>query len=120
MKSLQKDLQAIVKELKSLALTTEGLSRKLSRMETAGSSKGKKGKPQGEAKKAQPAVARRTKKAAAIDMVFASVKKSRKGANMAQIKGKTGFNDRKIWNAIYRLKKAGKVKSTERGTYVSI
>lgn len=120
MKSLQKDLQVFVKELKALTLTTERLAKKLANLETAASPKEKIQKAK-EATKTEP-VRRggRTKKTSAVDLVFAVIKKSRKGADMTQIKAKTGFNDRKIWNAIYQLKKIGRVKTVQRGVYDSI
>ena len=119
MKSLQKDLQAFVKELKALALTTEKLSKKLSKLETDGSPKAKKERPRGARKPVRPSGAGKTKKVTAVDEVFNTIKSSKKGANMTQIKAKTGFNDRKIWNAIYQMKKDGKIKNIERGLYVS-
>ena len=120
MESLRKDLLAIVKELKALALTTEKLSGKLAKQEPAGSLKAKREKPRGATKPERSPGSGRTQKVTAVDEVFAIVKKSRKGADMTQIKAKTGFNDRKIWNAIYQLKKAGRIKNLERGIYMSI
>ena len=35
-----------------------------------------------------------------------------------QIKAKTGFDEKKIWGIINRLKKTGKVKSAGRGVYM--
>ena len=119
MKSLQKDLQAFVKELKALALTTEKLSKKLAKLEPGGSPKAKRERPRGAAKPARPSETGKAKKVTAVDAVFNTIKKSKKGASMTQIKAKTRFNDRKIWNAIYQLKKDGKIKNMERGIYVS-
>ena len=36
----------------------------------------------------------------------------------AALKNKTGFQGRKIWDIIYKLKKQGKIKSERKGTYV--
>ncbi len=54
----------------------------------------------------------------AIDAVFSVIKKNKKGTNMAGLRKETGFEDRKIYNVIYRLKKQKKVKSIARGLYV--
>lgn len=119
MKSLQKDLQVFVKELKALTLTTERLSKKLAKLETAASPKEKRQKVKGATKTEPVRQGGRTKKTSAVEQVFTVIKKSRKGAGLTQIKAKTGFNDRKIWNAIYQLKKIGRVKTIQRGVYVS-
>jgi len=119
MKSLQKDLQAFVKDLKALALTTEKLSKKLAKLEPGDSPKAKMERPRRAAKPARPSGAGKTKKVTAVDAVLNTIKRSKKGTSMTQIKAKTGFNDRKIWNAIYQLKKDGKIKNMDRGIYVS-
>lgn len=50
--------------------------------------------------------------------VFNIVKTARTGVDTAAIKAKTGLNPRQVSNAIYKLKKAGKIKSAGRGTYI--
>lgn len=120
MKSLQKDVQVLAEELKTLTLRMEGLSSKLGKLETADSPKMKKGKAKGTTKAGQPSKRGGAKKVSAVDLVFTTIKKSRKGADMTRLKAKTGFNDRKIWNAIYQLKKIGKIRNVQRGIYVSI
>ena len=78
----------------------------------------KRGRPTG--KKAAPkAKARRApKKETATGAVLNMIKRSRSGVSTAQIKKKTGFDDRKIWGIVNRLKKEGKIKSEKRGRYV--
>ena len=41
------------------------------------------------------------------------------GVNFAEILGKTGFDDKKIRNIIFRLNKLGKIKRKNRGIYVA-
>ena len=44
--------------------------------------------------------------------------RSKNGVDMATLKKKTGFNNKKIQNAIFGLKKQGKIKSGGKGIYV--
>ncbi len=120
MESLQKDLRSIVKDLRDLTLTTERLSRRLSEFETVASPETKSESSQKAKKKKKPSLSKKSNKPSAVERVFGIIQKSGKGADMTRLKAKTGFGDRKIWNAIYQLKKIGKIKATGRGIYVSI
>ena len=60
------------------------------------------------------------KRLTAAQAVFDVIKRSRKGVNTARLKEKTGFDEKKIQNAIYKLKKQGKIKSERKGIYVKI
>ena len=55
----------------------------------------------------------------AVDMVFETIKRSRKGLGFADIQAKTGFEEKKIRNIIFRLNKIGKIKRKSRGIYVA-
>jgi len=61
-----------------------------------------------------------TKKPTATDTVFRIIKGYRRGASVAAIKKKTGYDDKKIHNLVYKLKKQGKIKSVSPGVYVKI
>ena len=65
---------------------------------------------------------RATKQAAkqptAVDTVFGIIKRYKKGANMATINQKTGYDNKKIHNLVYKLKKQGKIRSEAKGVYV--
>ena len=55
----------------------------------------------------------------AVDMVFDTIKRSRRGLGFSDIQAKTGFGDKKIRNIIFRLNKIGKIKRKSRGIYVA-
>ncbi len=55
----------------------------------------------------------------AIDIVLDAVKRSRQGIDFAAIQAKTGFDEKKIRNIIFRLNKTGKIKRKSRGIYIS-
>ena len=51
-------------------------------------------------------------------IVLDIISSSRKGADFAHIQDKTGFDDKKIRNIIFRLNKIGKIKRKNRGIYM--
>ena len=113
MKELKKDLKAVVKGLNALRKKTERIAKKLDQLEKKKPAKKLKAKPKAKVKK--KAVA---KKATAIDTIFAVIKRSKKGVSAATLKNKTGFDNKKIYNVINRLKQQGQVKSSGQGVYV--
>jgi len=76
----------------------------------------------GTAKKATGrAASHRKAKTATYDYesVLQIIKRSRKGVDFAAIKEKTGFNEKKIRNIIFRLHKMKQIKRKGRGIYIS-
>ena len=55
----------------------------------------------------------------AIDVVLDAIKRSKHGIDFASIQVKTGFEEKKIRNIIFRLNKIGKIKRKSRGIYVA-
>lgn len=122
MKQLKRDLQSIVKTLKSLTQQTEKVQKQLANYEKSQAEK--KTKPKAKVK-AQPAkktlsrkpVAKKTVKGTAVDAVLEIIGNSQAGVTTADIKKETGFDNKKIWSIIMRAKKQGKVKSIDKGVY---
>ncbi len=109
MKNLKKDLQTVNKDLNALSKKIEKLIARV----------GKTEKPKAaEAKSVKKAAVKKEKKMTTTQTVLAIIKRSRKGLDTAGLKEKTGFKERKIWDAIKTLKKQGKIKSEVRGVYV--
>lgn len=52
--------------------------------------------------------------------VLRVIKNSRQGADFARIQTKTGFEDKKLRNIIFRLNKIGKIERKTRGIYTVI
>ena len=50
--------------------------------------------------------------------IFAVIKGSKKGVNTATLMKKTVFNEKKVFNNLYKLKKQGKIKSEIKGVYM--
>jgi hypothetical protein len=123
MKAMKRELKSVLSSLKMLTQRTEKMLRELDRLEKAAAAEKGKRKARPKTRPSKRRVAKKTlprkeKKVAAIDTVFALIKRSPKGLNTTVLKRKTGFNDRKIWNIINSLKKQGKIKSEQRGLYV--
>ena len=142
MKKLKKDLQAVNKEIKAPAKKTESLLKAVDKLEKPKPTKKPKAKAvktkavkkaparkgavkkapikKVAAKKAVPkkAVPEKAKPATAVDTVLAIIKKYKKGVGMAALMEKTGYNQKKISNLVFKLRKQGKIKSVDKGVYL--
>jgi hypothetical protein len=112
MNQLKKDLMAVGKHLKKLAQKTDKMIKRLEKLEKAQAAK----KPK--AKAVKKAVAKKPAKLSASGTVLAIVKRSRKGVDKATLIKKAGFEDKKIRDITYRLRKQGKIKKGRKGLYV--
>lgn len=121
MKHFSKDLQDVVKTLKSATAKIEKLQKQFSEMA--------KKHPKIPAKKAaaKKAAAKKTvarkvapKRAGATasDKVLAIVNRSKKGVDSANVMKKTGFDKKKVANIFARMKKQGKIKNSAKGIYL--
>ena len=129
MPKVQSQIKSIAKNLTSLAGKLEKLTNQLGK-ETAKAAPAPK---KAAAKKPKKAVAKPKKKdpaapqasAAAsddkstvLDNVMDVISKSRSGANISDLKTKTGLESRQLSNALYKLSKKGQIKTISRGVYV--
>jgi hypothetical protein len=71
------------------------------------------------ANNARPSYSRRRTALTAVDIVLDTIKNSRQGLGFAEIQAKTGFDEKKIRNIIFRLNKIGKIKRQRRGIYIA-
>ena len=128
MKKLKQDLIAVNKELKALVKKTESLMKAVDRVEKAQAAKPKKASPK---KAIKPKVVtkvagkitptkKRSVKPTDTDKVLNIIKRSKKGVTIQTLIKKTGFDDKKIRNMIFRATKMGKIKSVSRGIYVGV
>ncbi len=62
---------------------------------------------------------RSAKGATASDTVLETIKHFKQGASFADIQAKTGFNEKKLRNIIFRLHKLEKIKRKSRGVYIA-
>jgi len=68
------------------------------------------------AKKAAPKKSPKGK--TAYQTVLEIINRSKKGVTTKQLKTKTGFNDKKIANIIFKARKEGNIKSEKKGLYI--
>ena len=116
MKQLKKDLKAVSKALMQLTRKTEQMAESLESLEEV---RTLKAKPAEKVVAKEKAVSR-AKEPTAIGRVFNIIKGSKKGVDTATLKKKTGFDDKKVYNCIFILKRKGMVKSAQKGIYVKV
>ncbi|MFH2218823.1 MAG: hypothetical protein ABII68_04070 [Pseudomonadota bacterium] len=127
MKDLDTFLKTVADGMKNMAQGVEALAEKLEKM--AKSQKDVKAKKKDTAedkpskkavapKPAKKAVPKKEKPMTAADTLLGVVKRSRKGIDTATLIEKTGYNQKKVANLIFKLKKQGKIKSVKKGVYV--
>jgi ElaB/YqjD/DUF883 family membrane-anchored ribosome-binding protein len=110
-KKLKKDLQAISKELQILADKVERWLKMLDKYEKP------KAKPV-KAKAVKKTPVKKTKPATAVDTVHAIINRYKKGVGTAALMEKTGYNQKKIANLVFKLRKQGKIKTVVKGVYL--
>jgi hypothetical protein len=119
MKKVKIDLQLVVKGIKAI---NNQLDKAIKAVESTTAKSGKKKKAPAEKKTAKTgSSAKKTAGAeTAFDAVVKIISRSKQGVNTAQIKSKTGFDDKKIANIIYKAKNRKLIKSVSKGVYVKI
>jgi len=113
--NIKKDLQAVNKELNALATKIEKMIAAVDKVEKP------KAAPPKPAKKVavkKPASEKSAGKVTAADTVLAIVKRSKKWVDTAALMEKTGYNQKKVANIVFKLRKQGKIKSESKGVYV--
>jgi hypothetical protein len=96
----------------------ERLMERLDRLEKLLKSSGAKGRGRTAARKKKDRGGSRPRSGtSAVDQVFETIKEHKDGAGLVEIKEKTGFDDKKIRNILFRLFKAGQIKRINRGIY---
>ena len=125
MKELQSVLSIVSDGLKTLAKGVEAIAEKVDEVsKSQGAVKPKKAKPSASTKKVKAVKIASKKKTATTatdtDKVLALIGRSKKGVSTATIMQKTGYNQKKIANIVYRLRKQKKIKSVDKGVYVKL
>ena len=116
--NLKKELQTVSKEIQVLKKKVEKLIVAAGKIEKPKARKASPAKKVAGKKPAAKKAASKKSALTAIDTVFGIIKKYKKGVNTASLMKQTGFNEKKIFNNIYKLKKQGKIKSKAKGIYV--
>jgi len=117
MKNLKKDLQAVNKDLNALSGKVEKMIAAVGKPEKPKATKAKPAK-KAVVKTGKTTVAKKVTGKTTSEIVLAIIKRSKKGVDTATLVEKTGFNEKKIRNIVYKLKKQGKIKTEQKGVYV--
>ena len=119
-KNIEKDLLDIKKEIKAVSKTIQALAKSIDSFTKANSSKPKTVKKKAPVKKKAATKKPSPKKPAKKtdrDVVLGFIQRTKKGINTATLVKKTGFNQKKVANIVFQLKKQGKIQSPEKGVY---
>jgi len=111
----KKELNALKKEFKAME---RKLDKFLKAVKKSGAKATKNSKVKATAKKA-PAK-KKAVKVTDTDKVLNIINRSKKGVDAATLMKKTGFNDKKIRNMLFRASKEGKIQKAGRGIYVGV
>lgn len=118
LKTVAEGLKAMAQGIESLASQIDGLSQTGEKSKPAPNKKA--AKPSA-AKKDKGKVAAKTPKAkpvTAIEKIYGFVARAKNGTDVETLMKKTGYNNKKVYNVLYKLKKQEKIKSLGRGKYV--
>ena len=120
MKNLIKDLRAVNKDLNSLSKKVDKMIvavGKLEKPKVVKKANAVKAKPIKKVTAKKPA-AKKVTKITAADTVLRIINRYKKGVGTATLMEKTGYNQKKIANIVFKLKKQGKITSVGMGVYV--
>ena len=114
----KKELSALKKEIKVMERKLEKFLKAIEKSETKAPkvSKAKTVK----VSKENAAGKKKATKITATDQVLNIINRSKKGVDMATLMKKTGFNEKKLRNIIFRTHKQGKIKRADRGLYAGV
>ena len=113
--NLKKDLQTVNSGLKALAKKIEKMIVAVDKLEKP---KAAPAKPAKKVAVKKPASEKSAGKVTAADTVLGIIKRSKKGINTAALMENTGYNQKKVANIVFKLRKLGIIKSESKGVYV--
>ena len=125
---LKRDLQAVRRDFKALERKMEkllkaaekaGAAKKVTRSKAVKTRAVKtKTTRATTARRAKVAPRKRAPQVTATDQILRIIKRSKKGVDVPTLKKKTGFDDKKVRNIVFRASKEGRIKKSGRGIYV--
>lgn len=120
---LKRDLQAVKKDIVALQKKMEKLLKDYGApLKPKATKKTKrkivKTKPKRTVKVRKTTHKKKAPAVTATEQILKIVRRSRKGVDVPMLKSKTGFDDKKVRNIVFRASKEGKIKKVGRGIYV--
>ena len=120
MKQIQKKLKSIANSIQALAQKVENIQKQMESEPKKPAAKVKrKSVKRSTVKKTAPIKpSKQAETGTAYALFLKVIGDSKNGISVADLKAKTGFNDKKIANLAYKAKKQGKIKAADKGVYV--
>ncbi len=119
MKSMAEGIEVLAEKLETIAKSRGDVTQKRkAKAKVARKTPAKASKKKAAQKALKKSVSNKAKTPTAVDTVLAIINKSKKGVNTATLMEKTGYDQKKIANLVYKLKKQGKIKSVKKGVYL--
>jgi hypothetical protein len=120
LKSLAQGVDAIAKKVDETAKTKRNVATHSKKQSESPKSDKRENKAVKEAEKPAPQAAKKkaAKPATAMDTVLNIIGSSKTGITTAAIREKSGYEQKKVSNIVYKLKKQGKIKALKKGVYV--
>ena len=125
---LKRDLQAVRRDFKALERKMEkllkaaekaGAAKKVTKSKAVKTKTAKPKKTRATtAKRATRTTRKRAPQVTATDQILRIIRRSKKGVDVPTLKKKTGFDDKKVRNIVFRASKEGRIKKSGRGIYV--
>ncbi len=117
--ALRKDFKALEKKMEKLlkAFETSAKPKKVTKAKAVKKAAVKKAPAKKATAKKAPAK-KKTAVVTATEQVLNIIKRTKKGVDVPTLKQKTGFNDKKVRNIVFRAAKEGRIKKSGRGIYV--
>jgi len=123
---LKKDLMSLKKEFKAVEKKMEMLLKAVEKIGKAPKAAAKKivTKKTVKTKAIKKAPAKKvvakkaTPQATATEQILDIIKRFKKGVDVSTLKERTGLDDKKVRNIVFRASKEGKIKKSGRGIYV--
>ncbi len=110
--TIRNDLVAISRRINALKTNLEKIVKEIEKAEKA--------KPVRKNKPGKTPEVSEPKGLTATDQVLSVIDGSKKGADVATLKDRTGFNEKKIRNILFRTLKEGKIQRVGKGIYTGV
>lgn len=118
-KKMEKLLKAFETSLKPKKVSKPKAAKKAAAKKTTAKKAPAKKKAVTKAPAKKAPAKKKTIQVTATDQILKIIKRSKKGVDVPTLKKKTGFDDKKVRNIVFRAAKEGRIIKSGRGIYVS-
>jgi predicted transcriptional regulator of viral defense system len=116
----KKDLTSLKKDITAIGKRVEKLLKEFEKDVKSKATKASKAKALKAKSPKKTPVRKKAPKVTATDQILKIINRSKKGVDNATLMKKTGFDERKVRNIIFRTNKEGKIQRAGRGLYSGV